>query len=511
MFYKLHLKNITGMKICLTALLVMAVGICFSGSSLAEDTKTYEESVVMIIAVQQEYDFATPWKKAPMMRGSGSGFIIEGNRILTNAHNVANQRYIEVKKQNQAQRYPAQVQFVGHDCDLAIITVPDQSFFAGTKVLEFGDLPKINSTVQTCGFPVGGRQVSMTEGVVSRLETTVYTHNQAGKHLVVQTDAAINPGNSGGPVLQNGKVVGVAFQGLQSADNIGYMIPTTIIHHFLKDIEDGYYHGFGMLGISLFPGLHNPGYKKYLKVPDDQDGVVIIDTVLGSTSAGKLQNGDIITKVDDFNIDNDGQVTIDGLSLDMTEILDRKQIGESVKIEYYRKGIKEITDVVIAQNEPILPWKRLYDQQPDYRVFSGMTFVPLNRNFLETWGRNWVTDLPFMLRYLFVDSNTLNKDPERKQYIVMSEILPDDVTAYSEGFKNQIVESVNSIDIKELSDLDEAFEKDLEGYWVIKFLGNPSPMVIDAAIARARNDMILQKYEVPIQTKRNSNEKEFLF
>ena len=94
-----------------------------------------------------------------------------------------------------------------------------------------------------------------------------YAHTGADSHLVIQTDAAINPGNSGGPVMQDGKVVGVAFQGLRQADNIGYMIPTTVIRHFLADINDGKYDGFGSLGVMLYPGLHNPSYKDYLKVP----------------------------------------------------------------------------------------------------------------------------------------------------------------------------------------------------------------------------------------------------
>ncbi len=125
---------------------------------------------------------------------------------------------------------------------------------------------------------MGGDRISVTEGVVSRIESDIYAHSGADDHLVIQTDAAINPGNSGGPVIQNGKVVGVAFQGLQEADNIGYMIPTTVIKHFLKDIQDGKYDSFGSMGVMFFPGLHNESYRNYLKVPNDQDGLVVLST-----------------------------------------------------------------------------------------------------------------------------------------------------------------------------------------------------------------------------------------
>ncbi|MHC4291362.1 MAG: S1C family serine protease [Planctomycetota bacterium] len=505
MLFSKWLRNFTDKKYCFFVLLILATTPLPMSLCYAEQSETYEKSVVMILAVNQEYDYATPWKKGPMGRGSGSGFIIEGNRILTNAHNVANLRYLEVKKQNLAKRYPAKVQFVGHDCDLALVTVDDPEFFVDTEPLAFGTLPQINSTVQTCGFPMGGRQISITEGVVSRLETNVYSHSQASQHLVVQTDAAINPGNSGGPVLQDGKVVGVAFQGLTVADNIGFMIPTTVISHFLKDIEDGKYDGFSRLGISLFHGLHNPFYKNHLKIPDSEDGIVITDVRINSTAYGILQTSDVLTKIDDFNVDNDGRVQIYDLSLDLTETLDRKQIGETVTITFYRDGQKTQQDFIIGPNEQVLPWNRQYDTKPDYRVYAGLTFVQLNRNFLERWGNSWVTDIPFPLRYLFFDSNQLNKDPDRKEYVVLSEILPDEVNAYLGGYKNQAVESVNGISINELADLDEAFKKDEDGFCIVKFINNDAPMVIDAETAKMNNGFILQKYQVPVETPENEN------
>lgn len=503
MFKRKLLYNSTGTRLCFWAVLLFMTAALLQGLCWGENSQTFDKSVIMILAVHQEYDFASPWKKGATGQGVGSGFVIEGNRILTNAHNVANQRYIEVKKQNLAQRYPAQVQFVGHDCDLALITVPDPSFFVDTIPLSFGTLPSINTMVQTCGFPMGGRQVSVTKGVVSRLETSVYSHPAASRHLVVQTDAAINPGNSGGPVLQDGKVVGVAFQGLSSGDNIGYMIPTTIIDHFLKDVQDGTYNGFGTLGISIFPGLHNPYYKKYLKVPPEEDGVVLTNIPLSSDSFGKLNKEDVITKIDDFNIDNDGRVKIDGLSLEMSEIVDRKQIGEKATLHYYRDGQKHQQDLVVSHNEPIVPWNMIYDTQPEYRVYAGLTFVQLNRNFLHRWGAEWINEVPSQLRYLFMDSDQLNTDPLREEYIVLSEILPDEVNTYSQPYKYQVLKSVNGIAINKIEDLDRALKQDEEGFLTFTFIGSETPMVLDAKKARSRQDIILNKYQVAKEAKTN--------
>src|SRR5258708_35609280 len=88
--------------------------------------------------------------------------------------------------------------------------------------------------------------MSVTTGIVSRIDFQLYTHSSIDSHLAVQISAQINPGNSGGPVLQNGKVVGIAFQGYSGdvAQNVGFMIPTPVIQRFLADIASGHYNRY---------------------------------------------------------------------------------------------------------------------------------------------------------------------------------------------------------------------------------------------------------------------------
>ena len=94
--------------------------------------------------------------------------------------------------------------------------------------------------------------MSVTTGIVSRIDFTLYTHSSVDSHLAIQISAQINPGNSGGPVMQDGKVVGVAFQGYSGdvAQGVAYMIPTPVIRRFLKDVSDGHYDRYVDLGIT---------------------------------------------------------------------------------------------------------------------------------------------------------------------------------------------------------------------------------------------------------------------
>ena len=155
-------------------LLIAAIGVVAVLSGSAEGKQSLEKSVVMIRSVRQDFDYLTGWKQRQMAQGIGTGFIIVGNRIPTNAHNVSNNKYLEIKKENIAKRYPAKVAFIGHDCDLAVLTVDDDSFFDGTVPLKLADIPKVNTAVSTYGFPLGGTHISVTKGVVSRIEMDIY-------------------------------------------------------------------------------------------------------------------------------------------------------------------------------------------------------------------------------------------------------------------------------------------------------------------------------------------------
>jgi S1-C subfamily serine protease len=183
------------------------------GTPLPEGSEP-EKSVVQIFTSFQEPNWSAPWIFDIPRRASGTGFFIDGNRIMTNAHVVAWTTQLIVRRYHDPKPYFAKVEFVAHDIDLAVIKVEDPDFYKGMKPLDFGPLPKVRSTVVTYGFPAGGQQISYTRGVVSRIEVEGYVHIGNRAFLAVQTDAAINPGNSGGPVIQDDKVVGVAFEGI---------------------------------------------------------------------------------------------------------------------------------------------------------------------------------------------------------------------------------------------------------------------------------------------------------
>ena len=282
-------------------------------SSQGEKNQSKYEAVVRIENSALNPDYKTPWNSGRDSGGNGTGWLVDNNKFLTNAHVVSNSRIVYIKKVGDAKPYRAKIIHIAHDCDLAMLELEDPSAFEGVKPFEVGELPQLDTTVKVIGYPIGGERISITSGVVSRIDFLSYSHTSVDLHLTVQIDAAINPGNSGGPVIQDGKVVGVAFQGYSGniAQNTGYMIPPPVIKRFLKDVEDGNYDHYVDLSMSDFP-LINPSQRIALGLPNDGIGIMVANVEEDGSAGGILKTGDVLLAIDGLPVKSNGLINYDG-------------------------------------------------------------------------------------------------------------------------------------------------------------------------------------------------------
>ncbi len=448
-------------------------------------------SVVRISVTSQVPDYNQPWSPGGIGGGSGTGFLISDNRILTNAHVVSNARLITLEKEGDSRKYRADVKFVAHDCDLAMLEVEDSSFFEGMAPLQLDGVPKLDSTVSVFGYPIGGDRLSITRGVVSRIDFVRYQHSSIDLHLAIQIDAAINPGNSGGPVLQDGEVVGVAFQGYSGdiAQNVGFMIPIPVIQRFLTDVKDGEYDNYVDLAISYFP-LVNAAYRRAIGLGPGDQGVVVTTVYRAGGSYGVLERGDVLLEIDGYPIYSDGTVELGGERVDLAEIVERKFADDTVELKILREG--EEKTVTISPNSPwpVQIQGNIYNKRPRYVVFGGLVFQPLTQPYLRAHG---IDDVNIMWHF----SNFLDKEiyQDRPEIIIFSNVLPDPINTHVAGFTQSIVDEINGVKIRVLEDVSKAFEKSVD-FHVIRLLGNGRPIVLEnSAVERAR-ERIMQGYGI---------------
>jgi len=476
------------MKQCVSGILCLLFAISAVAATPASEMK---KSVVRITVTEQEPNYKVPWVAGSIGGGVGAGFVIDSQRIMTNAHVVSNARYLSVSKEDDPKQYLARVEFVGHDCDLAVIKIDDANFFKGTAPLKFGGIPEIESNVSVYGYPIGGDRMSVTNGVISRIDFQNYSHSGVDSHLTIQTSAAINPGNSGGPVLQEGKVVGVAFQGYSGdvAQNVGYMIPVPVIERFLKDISDGHYDKYMDLSVSTFK-LQNPAMRRALGLADDDRGIMVSSVAKEGSSEGVLKPGDVLLEIDGHPIASDAFVELDGERVQMEEIVERKFKGDSVKIKLLRDKQEKEVEIKLDRAFPYLIQGNTYDVIPRYVLFGGLLFQPLNHNFMSAYQ---IDDLRVRFIYDFYVSEEMYKD--HPEVVILSAILPDPINTYLSEFRNGIVDEINGTKIKTLDDVAAAFGKSSEKY-VVKLIGVGRPLVLESKAVESARERILRRYNV---------------
>jgi len=464
---------------------------CLGHLSAAEP----EASVIQVITFSQQPVYDAPWRFESVRRATGSGFVIKGKRIMTNAHVVGWGKQILVRRYQDPKPYVARVAFVGHDCDLAVLEVEDEKFFEGMEALKFGDLPHVRSTVITYGYPAGGEQISYTRGVVSRIEMQGYVHIGNRSLLGVQTDAAINPGNSGGPVIQDGLVVGVAFQGISGLENTGFFIAPSVINHFLKDVEDGTYNGFPQAGIRFVP-LQNPAYRKYLGLEDNSLGARV-DSILPIPATLKvLKPDDVVLTIGEYQVGSDGTVLYEGNRLSLGVVFQSVQDGESLPLKIWRDRKEENVSLPLTVYTGDRATGNQYDTLPRYFVYGGLVFTPLSLDYMKSFGRNWSdsanAELVYELYY-----NKHETDRARKEPIVLASVLANPVNANLTVQSRILVDKVNGVRIDKLEDLIQAFESNTNGvHHLVEFLPHQRIEALNRLEADKVNADILKTYNV---------------
>ena len=450
------------------------------------------ESVVRIEVSTQVADYRTPWNSGRFGGGTGSGFLIGENLFLTNAHVVSNQRRVLITKRGSAKKHPANVVHVAHDCDLALLSLEDPSAFQGLTPLDFGGVPALESQVRAIGYPVGGDRISITRGVVSRIDFRPYSHSRIDSHLVIQIDAAINPGNSGGPVLQNNKVIGVAFQGLREADNTGFIIPIPVVKRFLKDVEDGKYDQYVDLGATEFP-LFNPTMRQALGLSNNGKGVMIASVTPEGPCEGVLEAGDVLLAIDDHEIDSAGNIEVDGEKVLLHEIVERKFAGDSVKLSFMRKGETMEKEIKLIPFPAARIFAIRYGERPRYVFFCGLVFQPLDYNLYATFQFNNPRVRTLFQNYV---KDAVFKD--REDVVVLTRVESDRMTSYLTGFKENVIDEINGVKVKNLAHAQELLYAEDQGEFItITCNGVTRPIVIPSAEVSATNQRIMSRMGIP--------------
>mmetsp|Transcript_23201 Transcript_23201/g.50229 ORF Transcript_23201/g.50229 Transcript_23201/m.50229 type:complete len:591 (+) Transcript_23201:102-1874(+) len=472
-----------------------------------EETRSEEEilltstldSVVKVYATHSEPDFLIPWQKQHQTTSTSSGFVLNipgiGFRVMTNAHSVEYGRVVQVQGRGEDEKHEAIVEAVGNECDLALLRVdslfpPEDYDEDGSRTddttfaMPLGPLPSLQDEVEVLGYPAGGDSLCVTKGVVSRIEMQEYA--QAGARLLaMQIDAAINPGNSGGPVVNEYlEVVGVAFQGIdeESIENVGYVVPSSVVLHFLEDVRKnkGEYQGFCHLGIEV-SFLENATFRKFLKLGGDDasingsgdtkklkrsTGVMVRRVVPTAGAYGILRSMDVILAVDGIPLGNDGKIPFRRSRVDLGGYVTSLFEGDEVHLNIWREGKETEVSFPVSPINSLVP-SHFNNEPPPYLICSGFVFTALSVPYLEAksaWSDYYTDNVSYLLGMV-----NAPLEQEGDEVVVLAQVLAHRANLGYENHYDLHLLKFNDVDVRSLRHLNELISESAGPFMTFEF------------------------------------------
>jgi S1-C subfamily serine protease len=466
----------------------LGLGLLLAARAWAGD-EALRKSVVKVFTTVQTVDYYEPWKPGSQVPLQGCGTILPGHRILTTAHLVNKENYIEVEKFGETKRYVAKVEQVGFDLDLALLSVEDEDFFTDTKPVEYGELPGPNDKL----LIQGPDELSIKEDSVSGMDMV---WSEEGGRLVpaVLTNSVITPASDGCPVFKGGKFIGIPFDATGKPDKAGSVLPINVIQRFFKSIQGGHsYDGFPDLGFYT-QDLENPALRGYYQIPPKQTGEIITKVFYGGSADGLLREGDVLTAIDGHPVDDEGYIHLKQTGrIPELYLATFYSMGEEISLDILRDGRPLNVKMPLKPISRLLPY-RLDDRHPTYYVMAGFVFVPLTVNYFATAG--WDSFVPELQDLFFHGLPSA----QQKQVVLISHVLPHEINKGYDKLTNIMVTRVNGRPITEMKDLLEAFQNPQGGYHVIEIDDHDwfgSTIIVDAKKTKQATGEIMDTFKIP--------------
>ena len=327
-------------------------------TSTSEAVDKVKNAVVSVITYSDSSNqglFEKEENSDSQISSEGSGVIYkkEGKYayLVTNTHVINGAKKVDILLAD-GNKVPGEV--VGSDVysDIAVVRI---SADKAKAVAEFGDSNQltVGETAIAIGSPLGTDYAnSVTQGIISSQGRNVKLKADNGQNIstrALQTDAAINPGNSGGPLINiQGQVIGITSSkisnnGQTSVEGMGFAIPANDVVNIIKQLEEKGKVVRPALGIQMMD-LSNLSTSdlSQLKLPEKISGGVLVRSTLENMPASdKLQRYDVITKIDDTDIES---------TADLQSALYSHQINDTIKVIFYRDGKQQTTSIKLTKS-----------------------------------------------------------------------------------------------------------------------------------------------------------------
>ncbi|HEX4652834.1 MAG TPA: PDZ domain-containing protein [Candidatus Udaeobacter sp.] len=460
--------------------------------------KQKQLALVRVNVTGQSYDYFRPWQKKAPFSKRALGAVLSKGRVLVTADLVTNQNYVELERAESGEKTAANVQVIDYEANLALLEPTEKKFLEGITPLEITPDTVVGDRLAAWQLEPTGALLA-TEGLVTTIQIMPYPID-VGQFLTYRISIPMQYRENSYtvPLVKNNKLAGLLLR-YDSRSQLLDAIPAPIINHFLKEAESQKYRGFPSAGFSFFP-TRDPDLREYAAEKDKSGGVYITNVEAGTPAmkAG-MQVGDVVTKVGDHDIDQNGNY-VDSLygKIEFTNLLTaHAYAGDVIPFHIERNGKPMQLNVTLEHRDAkdyVSPPYSL-DQAPRYFVVGGLIFQELSRQYLKEWGANWQREAPQRLVYLDHFQSELFHDRNRR-VVILSQVLPANSTIGYDDLAYLTVTKVNGKEIKSLDDLAAAVKQPVEGFIKIEVAEDPKQIELDASQVASEAKELQENYGI---------------
>lgn len=467
---------------------------------VAEATKDQPLSAIRVTVTCQPYDQFRPWSKRPPFQRRAVGAVLDGNCVLVTAELVANSTYLELENPDTADKTPATVERVDYESDLALLKPATPGFLDKFKPIGLAN-PSVGDDVAFWQLEPNGTLLS-TRGLLTAADVSRYPIDDTALLLFRATcSLQTHDGSFTSPVVKGAALAGMLLRYDPRSQNAD-IIPAPVVAHFLKAAAaPGAYIGFPRAGLS-YASLRDPQLRRYAGLTNGNGGVYITYIAPdGAAEHAGLQLGDVVLAVGGCQVDQDGDYRDPRYGkVSIVHVISTQHFdGDVVPFKIARKGQEQAVNVKLSHPDAAKSIIEPYtiDKAPRYYVLGGLVFQELSRQYLKEWGPDWFKKAPEKFLYFDRFQAELFRDDPRRRIVILSHVLPSPCTVGYEELNGLVVQQINGMPLKDLTDIGAALAKSTDGFHRIRVLGHPREIVVDAKQVQDAEPLLIKNYGLP--------------
>ena len=346
------------------------------------NTQNVYNSIVRIIANNQEWDYLNPSNTIITEPSIGSGFFIGNNIILTCAHVIDTSKTIIFSVPSLSnEKYEAEIFGICLNLDIAILKSKKYSSNVHLQLTNSDNIV-LQDNIKVIGFPLGRDKIKITKGIISGVQDGY-----------IQIDSAINSGNSGGPLLNSSNnVIGIITSKVIDAENIGYATPINLINIFSNISSNKKVYNVCNF-MAKFSNTSDSRIEYINKLSPNKkiSSGLTVSRVVNTSPLVQIgiEVGDLIFNFDNKNISNICELEIKkNYKMVITDYIERLSPGIEYDISYFSLKNKQIFSkkIVFSDNNKNIIHKLIpvFDKL-DYLTIGGIILSPITINLLESY------------------------------------------------------------------------------------------------------------------------------